>query len=168
MLNQRYTVTEHGSAYCRIALGARSKRFIVSRNFKCIVIVLKKDAYSNKDKSRVPIAFLNRFEKQLISYQSALSLQMKCEVRTIKEHVLDYFKIHTIEELSKLIPGYCDDTIPSLLAVLDNPNSQKNEKNIVTKTHDKLIDETGVAKNFPTPSKEAKGCHFRVAYSPIL
>eukprot|EP01084_Bolivina_argentea_P309818 535943_1 len=65
MLNQRYTVTRAGKMYCRVALGAESRTCFIDPLFKCIVLVSKHDAHKS---GRVPIAFLNRFEKQFISY----------------------------------------------------------------------------------------------------
>eukprot|EP01083_Nonionella_stella_P155900 504280_1 len=86
MLNQRYSFVKHsGKMYCRIALGSNSQTCFVHPDFKCIVISAQKDAHQNvdkinpiynlshKDDTGTPIAFLNRFEKQLISYRSSLS-----------------------------------------------------------------------------------------------
>ena len=70
MLNQRYVFRKtDNKMYCRIALASNSETCFVDPQFKCIVITNKQKAYSPNG---TPIAFLNRFEKQLISYHSTL------------------------------------------------------------------------------------------------
>merc|ERR1712173_360546 len=91
MLNQRYTVTRAGKMYCRVALGAESRTCFIDPLFKCIVLVSKYDAHKS---GRVPIAFLNRFEKLLNS----------------------------------LFPGFCNDTLPSVLSSLIANNIEQKEE----------------------------------------
>eukprot|EP01047_Picozoa_sp_COSAG01_P104958 COSAG01_NODE_34221_length_551_cov_0.964602_2_plen_102_part_01 len=66
MLNQNYS-TVNGKRNCRVALGADSNPMChVADDFRCIVLM---------DKSKVTSAdppFLNRFEKQSISYADVL------------------------------------------------------------------------------------------------
>ena len=61
MLNQRYTRIGK-RLYCRIAMGAESVICQVHPHFKSIVVANKDYAYTGK----IPVAFLNRFEKQVI------------------------------------------------------------------------------------------------------
>jgi len=67
MLNQNYTVVA-GKKNCRVALGAFSNPMAhVHDNFKCIVIV------DEANFSTMDPPFLNRFEKQILNFESLLS-----------------------------------------------------------------------------------------------
>ena len=48
MLNQRYTIHSGGKMYCRVVLRGESRTCYVERTFKCVVIVSKQHAYTNK------------------------------------------------------------------------------------------------------------------------
>ena len=116
MLNQRYTVTRAGKMYCRVALGAESRTCFIDPLFKCIVLVSKYDAHKS---GRVPIAFLNRFEKQLISYLSSLPFALRTDVLPKLEiAVCSKFAAQNKKVLNKLFPGFCNDTLPSVLSAL--------------------------------------------------
>eukprot|EP01083_Nonionella_stella_P181847 652682_1 len=114
MLNQRYTFRKtDGKMYCRIALGSNSQTCFVDPAFKCIVITNKKDAHRE---TGVPIAFLNRFEKQLISYYSSLSdsLNMKL-LNNLKERIYSIYHLTNRSEFKLVFPGFCRDTLPSIV-----------------------------------------------------
>ncbi|ETO35633.1 hypothetical protein RFI_01430, partial [Reticulomyxa filosa] len=113
MLNQRYQKKPSGNVYCRVALGSESKDCFVKTGFKCVVIVNKADAYSPE----MPIAFLNRFEKQLISYRSSLPLEKRDWTKKAGSVLLRVFGVDK-KELPKLFPGFCDDTIASVVSCL--------------------------------------------------
>ena len=72
MLNQRYTRIGN-RLYCRIAMGAESVICQVHPHFKCIVVGAKQDAYTG----RIPVAFLNRFEKQVIDRRTLMSVKSR-------------------------------------------------------------------------------------------
>ena len=116
MLNQRYTVTRAGKMYCRVALGAESRTCFIDPLFKCIVLVSKYDAHKS---GRVPIAFLNRFEKQLISYLSSLPFRLRTDLLPKLEiAVCSKFAAQNKKVLNNLFPGFCNDTLPSVLSAL--------------------------------------------------
>ncbi|XP_060598064.1 uncharacterized protein LOC132751874 [Ruditapes philippinarum] len=83
MLNQNYTRIGKHNSYCRVALGPYSNPFAyVFDSFRCIVIV---------DERKLDYAdppFLNRFEKQYITYDNLLSKDDK-DVATELDNWLD-------------------------------------------------------------------------------
>ncbi|ETO06595.1 hypothetical protein RFI_30798 [Reticulomyxa filosa] len=72
----------------------------------------------------MPIAFLNRFEKQLISYRTSLPPETLPWISVIKDLLCEIFKTN-YEQLGKLFCGFNDDTIPSALS---NVLAQKKEE----------------------------------------
>ncbi|ETO01873.1 hypothetical protein RFI_35565, partial [Reticulomyxa filosa] len=62
----------------------------------------------------MPIAFLNRFEKQLISYRTSLSSETEPWISKIEERLAQVFGVAS-KQLDKLFCGFNDDTIPSAL-----------------------------------------------------
>ncbi|ETN98022.1 hypothetical protein RFI_39500 [Reticulomyxa filosa] len=133
MLNQRYQKRPSGQPYCRVALGSESRDCYVSENFKLVVIVMKSVAYSPE----MPIAFLNRFEKQLISYESSLQPKVRAHIQEMRDKLSQAFGMRG-GQLSDLFPGFCDDTIPSALCIL------------AEEQHDEKYDEQKVGKNEET------------------
>ncbi|ETN99435.1 ring finger protein [Reticulomyxa filosa] len=113
MLNQRYQKRPSGQPYCRVALGSESRDCYVSEKFKLIIIVIKSVAYSPE----MPIAFLNRFEKQLISYESSLQPEIRERIPAMRNRLCQAFGVSD-DQLSELFPGFCDDTIPSALSCI--------------------------------------------------
>lgn len=126
MLNQHYTVVG-GRRNCRIAIGAYSNPMCyVHDTFRCIVVV---------DFDQIPHLdppFLNRFEKQVLTYDSMLEepqrravqiLKTWCEqmagVSTDSESSNDLFKI------SDMFAGFHKDTLPSLVLHLWDDSAQK-------------------------------------------
>eukprot|EP01084_Bolivina_argentea_P225336 380827_1 len=117
MLNQRYEF-RHNKMYCRIALGSSSQRCFVHPAFKCIVTMSKQKAYQDNG---TPIAFLNRFEKQLISYRSTL---VSHQMTLLRELIEQLKQIYACDEdnFVNIFPGYCNDTLPSIII---NHNSKQ-------------------------------------------
>ncbi|ETO03186.1 hypothetical protein RFI_34226 [Reticulomyxa filosa] len=72
----------------------------------------------------MPIAFLNRFEKQLISYRSSLPFETEPWISIIEDRLAQMFGVAP-EQLKKLFCGFNDDTIPSALF---NILAEKKEK----------------------------------------
>eukprot|EP01083_Nonionella_stella_P223990 797692_1 len=113
MLNQRYTfVKTSNKMYCRIALGSNSQTCFVDPAFKCIVISTKFDAHR---KGGVPIAFLNRFEKQLISYYSSLSSIHEALLKDLQQAIYNTYSLRNMEDIQDIFPGFCKDTLSSLI-----------------------------------------------------
>ena len=67
VLNQRY-LTVDNQKFCRICIGGESINCAISREFRCIVVSSRDEAHHDaKDtNSHLPVAFLNRFEKQYL------------------------------------------------------------------------------------------------------
>ncbi|ETO31658.1 hypothetical protein RFI_05462 [Reticulomyxa filosa] len=138
MLNQRYQKKPSGkntskkkkreNMCCRVALGSESKDCFVKEEFKCIVIINKDTAYSPE----MPIAFLSRFEKQLISYRTSLPCEMESWISPIKDMLTQIFCVHQ-KRLKKLFFGFNDDTVPSALS---NISIQKKEDQELPDTND--------------------------------
>lgn len=114
MLNQHYTVVG-GRRNCRIAIGAYSNPMCyVNDTFRCIVVV-DFDHIRSLDPP-----FLNRFEKQVLTYDDMLTDLQRKAVKSLKrwceqmagvsvESGNDVFKV------SDLFAGYHEDTLPSLV-----------------------------------------------------
>ena len=72
MLNQSWT-TIGDQKYCRVALGAESVMCKVHPKFKCVVVVSSEEGHKPEADGGIPTAFLNRFEKQLISRNALIT-----------------------------------------------------------------------------------------------
>eukprot|EP01083_Nonionella_stella_P128419 389155_1 len=128
MLNQRYTfIKNSGKMYCRIALGSNSQTCFVDPEFKCIVISTK--AAAHRDDGGVPIAFLNRFEKQLISYHSSLSPMYLRFLYKLRAEICDLYVLKGFN-FKQIFPGFCSDTLPSLImnVMTDDQEEFEDEK----------------------------------------
>merc|ERR1711953_659939 len=112
MLNQRYTRIGK-RLYCRIAMGAESVICQVHPHFKCIVVANKNDAYTGN----IPVAFLNRFEKQVIDRRQLMSKTEKVAEQKLIDS-LRHYAIHGthLRDLPQFFPGYMEETLPSLMA----------------------------------------------------
>ncbi|ETO36344.1 hypothetical protein RFI_00721 [Reticulomyxa filosa] len=62
----------------------------------------------------MPIAFLNRFEKQLISYRTSLPSETEPWISKIEDRLTQMFGVAP-KQLAKLFCGFDNDTIPSAL-----------------------------------------------------
>lgn len=131
MLNQHYTIVG-GRRNCRIAIGAFSNPMCyVHDNFRCIVVV---------DQSEVPSLdppFLNRFEKQVLTWEALLTPQQKEAVQLLKTWVKAMACTSeddsAVEAVSfsecDLIASYSADLLASL--VLKNWDSKSPSNNEV-------------------------------------
>ena len=99
LLNQRYTVTRAGKIYRGVVLGAESRTCFIEPRFKCVVLVSKNATHKS---GRVSIAFLNRFEKQLIPYLSSLTFEWKNKIGILESRLLTYKM--SAKEMSTLFP----------------------------------------------------------------
>ncbi|ETO05901.1 hypothetical protein RFI_31495 [Reticulomyxa filosa] len=121
------------NVYCRVALGNESRDCYVHENFKCVVIVQKQEAHSPKyanayiykSKYYEKIAFLSRFEKQLISYRDSLPKHLKPYIDNAANILSRYFARRSLDEV---FCGYCDDTVPSALLYLRIQKAMKTEE----------------------------------------
>ena len=79
LFNQNF-VKVKGKKYARIALGSKTNSFSeVNNNFRCIVIV-------DEDKlNEQEIPFLNRFEKQSLSFEYLMTKEQILQAKTIYE-----------------------------------------------------------------------------------
>ena len=112
MLNQSYD-TSGVQNFCRVAIGAHSNPVCrVNDKFRCIVIMDEERVQSNDDDR----AFLNRFEKQRLSYANALQHVDSGLLSALQSWVE---KLRTVrgDQLSaaELFVGYNEDMLPSLV-----------------------------------------------------
>jgi len=116
MLNQHYTtVAERRN--CRIAIGAYSNPMCyVHDSFRCIVVV------DFNQVSRLDPPFLNRFEKQVLTYENILTGRRREAVKILKSWCEEMAGLTTNSELSDdvfkvndLFAGFHEDTLPSLV-----------------------------------------------------
>nr|XP_024402110.1 uncharacterized protein LOC112295119 isoform X3 [Physcomitrium patens] len=117
MLNQHY-ITVGGRQNCRIAIGAFSNPMCyVHENFRCIAVV-DQDQVESLDPP-----FLNRFEKQVLTWESVLSPEQRENVLFLKKWVKAMACTSEgdseIEGISfcesDLFAGYSTDTLASLI-----------------------------------------------------
>ena len=130
LFNQNFTVVAN-KEYARLAVGSTSNSYsLVNPNFRCIINVNINDM----DKQEIP--FLNRFEKQMITYDYILSKELIDESNRIK----DILKSMTVKnpaykginyDLEKLLIN-CD--IEEIRGMIFDANKKGIEKG-------KLIDE---------------------------
>ena len=114
MLNQRYTRIGK-RLYGRIAMGAESVICQVHPHFKCIVVGSKTDAYTG----RIPVAFLNRFEKQVIDRRQLMSNTEKIAEKLLMQKLNRFKHADThLTAVDRLFPGFMDESIPSLFSVI--------------------------------------------------
>lgn len=114
MLNQHYSYVG-GRRNCRIALGAYSNPMCyVHENFRCIVVV---------EESQIPNMdppFLNRFEKQSLTYERILNETQRNAVEYIRgwAHKLASMGCNKGNEEfpeCQVFSGYYQDSVPSLV-----------------------------------------------------
>ena len=116
MLNQNYT-TVGGKRNCRVALGADSNPMChVADDFRCIVIMDSSEVI-HKDPP-----FLNRFEKQCISYEDILQDRPRTRelIEVLQKWVRDVSNVVDSATENNFLPedaflGYHDNTLPSLV-----------------------------------------------------
>eukprot|EP01084_Bolivina_argentea_P280910 480502_1 len=67
VLNQRYLNVD-GQKFCRICIGGESIRCQIHQTFRCIVVAPRHEAHhlTSNTGDFIPVAFLNRFEKQYL------------------------------------------------------------------------------------------------------
>ncbi|KAH3751683.1 hypothetical protein DPMN_186252 [Dreissena polymorpha] len=135
MLNQNYTRIGKKNN-CRVALGPYSNPFChVAESFRCIVLV---------EASRLNFTdppFLNRFEKQFLSFTDILSENQACLVQKLKIWV-DNISVIKGRTFSKddIFPIYSDELLVSLvLSVSKLAKHDGNEDSILTKCKDLLM-----------------------------
>eukprot|EP01083_Nonionella_stella_P073155 197581_1 len=134
MLNQRYTYNRTSNKmYCRIALGSNSERCFVDPSFKCMVITTKSEAHK---RGGVPIAFLNRFEKQLVSYYSSLKPKHNALLCALNKRISDIYCIRNTNDIKKVFPGFCKDTFASL--IVNKYNEDEDEDTTIQSCIDTL------------------------------
>ena len=85
---------------------------------RCIVVASKADAHCGK----IPIAFLNRFEKQVIDRRQCMREDMlKLEGHLdMRMHEEFYSNSLGLEDVKRWIPGWGESTLPSLLSYLQD------------------------------------------------
>ncbi|KAG0610191.1 hypothetical protein M758_7G045200 [Ceratodon purpureus] len=141
MLNQHYTIVS-GRRNCRIAIGAFSNPMcFVHENFRCIVVV---------DRSKVQgldPPFLNRFEKQVLTWEAILTPQQKEIEGLLKKWVKGMACISeddsNIENLSfcesDLFANYSADTVASLVLLISNSMSPSNNTAFLDRCKEELL-----------------------------
>jgi hypothetical protein len=115
VLNQRYvtrTDPKTGSLkrMLRLAIGPRSQLCPVSDGFRIIVIVDQNHAYENLD-----LPLLNRFEKQVLMYDSVLPERSQSIVRELNEWIAALLHETGLSDPSHIFAGFHDETVSSLV-----------------------------------------------------
>ncbi|KAI5073486.1 hypothetical protein GOP47_0011499 [Adiantum capillus-veneris] len=144
MLNQHYSYVG-GRRNCRIALGAYSNPMcFVHNNFRCIVVV-EEDQVPNMDPP-----FLNRFEKQCLTYEGILNESQRKVVESIRDWAQKLASMgcntsNVESPENHMFAGYYQDSVPSLVMLHSsklhgqaNSDSQPGED--IISIHSKLIE----------------------------
>eukprot|EP00741_Cyanophora_paradoxa_P003607 tig00000093_g3504.t1 len=115
MLNQHYSIGAGDKRYCRVALGAfTSPPCHVDELFRCVVVV-DRDEVELQDPP-----FLNRFEKQVVSYEDILTDGQRALIRELSRWARDAATCalpgssFTEERPERSFCGFNEDTLPSL------------------------------------------------------
>lgn len=113
MLNQHYT-TVADRRNCRIAIGAYSNPMCyVHDSFRCIVVV------DFSQVSRLDPPFLNRFEKQVLTYENILTGRRREAVQILKSWCEQMSGVTSTNsddfKVNDLFAGFHEDTLPSLV-----------------------------------------------------
>jgi serine/threonine protein kinase len=141
MLNQNYT-TVGGKRNCRVALGADSNPMChVADDFRCIVIM---DAV---DVPNLDPPFLNRFEKQCISYDDVLQRrpQTKALIKRLDQWVKGVSEVSDDSTWAAFAPrdgflGFHTNTLPSLvLAIIGQDGADEWDHHIEEQCQEKLL-----------------------------
>eukprot|EP00741_Cyanophora_paradoxa_P020194 tig00000219_g19493.t1 len=126
-LNQNYSIVNN-KRNCRVALGAYSNPMChVDESFRCIVVIDRDDV----EKQDPP--FLNRFEKQVISYEDILTEEQQSLIRTLKHWVNDISTCtvqgssFVSEHPERSFCGFNQDTLPSLVRLYAGERIESRE-----------------------------------------
>ncbi|ETN99873.1 hypothetical protein RFI_37593, partial [Reticulomyxa filosa] len=84
------------------------------------------NAYIYKSKYYEKIAFLSRFEKQLISYRDSLPKHLEAHIGDAANILSRCF---ALKNLAEVFCGYCDDTMSSALLYLSIQKAMKTKEN---------------------------------------
>ena len=110
--------------FCRLSVGASSLRTAVHQTFKCIVVVNDRDAYEQ----RVPIPFVNRFEKQRLDRDEILSPPEQKLVASAHQRLAAFA---LSQSLSTVVPGFNDQSLASLVAVVKRQLPRANDRELL-------------------------------------
>ena len=127
VLNQRYlykvdSKTKKVKKMLRLAIGSRSQLCQVQNQFKIVVIVEKEHALEN-----LSFPLLNRFEKQIFTYNDVLGPNQK----TLSGQLIEW--LHKIKDelqfytLDRIICGYHEETIPSAVLAYSQYDDNQTE-----------------------------------------
>ena len=131
LFNQNFMVVGK-KKNCRIALGSTNNPMCyVHDNFHCVVLV----DFKHQEKMDPP--FLNRFEKQILTFDSVLTNNQKRLVQDLENWILDITRLAKINILDEfkafdkrnLIITYNDELCPSI--VLTNYEENKTNEEIL-------------------------------------
>lgn len=140
MLNQNYTIVGK-KKNCRIALGAFSNPMChVHDDFRCIILTEE----TNVDFTDPP--FLNRFEKQLLTFDDILSPRHQRLLEALKRWVEDISSIELAPHMpganfrpNDMFVGLHNDTLPSLVLLHSNQEDTKSDEQILEQCKSDLI-----------------------------
>lgn len=140
MLNQNYTIVGK-KKNCRIALGAFSNPMChVHDDFRCIILTEE----TKVDFTDPP--FLNRFEKQLLTFDDILSPRHHRLLEALKCWVEDISSIEPAPHISganfrpnDMFVGLHSDTLPSLVLLHSNQEETKSDEQILEQCKNDLI-----------------------------
>jgi hypothetical protein len=142
LFNQNFMIVGQ-KKNCRIALGSTNNPMcFVNNNFHCVVLV------DLKDLDRMDPPFLNRFEKQILTFESVLNTRQKTLVRDLNSWIHDLTTLENSNpgyhiSRSELIISYNDDLCPSL--VLKNYNDDMKSEEILEKCKKDILQVSSVS-----------------------
>jgi len=126
LFNQNFMIVGQ-KKNCRIALGSTNNPMcFVNNNFHCVVLV----DIRNMEKMDPP--FLNRFEKQILTFDSILTDDQKLLVNELTNWIKSLTTISSQNKaeaiaISDLIITYNDEFVPSIVLVHYKPNKSHQE-----------------------------------------
>eukprot|EP01043_Picozoa_sp_COSAG02_P008916 COSAG02_NODE_294_length_25426_cov_719.561298_2_plen_6193_part_00 len=150
MLNQNYTDGVSGGKFCRLAIGSRSRQCEVHPNFRCIVIVDSKQAWT-----KLPSPLLNRFEKMCVSVGDLLNAEFReyerelwnlCRefaqtgaVRALECTLSDLSDSDACQYLRSVFVGFNEELLPSILLQIWRSSTGESREEIIAQTQCKLL-----------------------------
>jgi hypothetical protein len=117
VLNQHYTAFGD-QMYTRLAFGPESQPCYISDKFRLCVVVEAKEAYSN-----ISPALLNRFEKQVLDWNTLLTMERHELMNKLTTQVLKDLSLCGTLPLKQIVAGYNQDMLASLVQLGDESMS---------------------------------------------
>ena len=150
MLNQNYTDGVSGGKFCRLAIGSRSRQCEVHPNFRCIVIVDSKQAWT-----KLPSPLLNRFEKMCVSVGDLLDAEFREYERELWNLCREFAQTGAVRDfdctlsslsnsdacqhLRSVFVGFNEELLASILLQIQRESTGASHEEIIARTQSKLL-----------------------------